>query len=173
MDTSEPSNPSNPDNPAPQPEFSVRPATTEDVPRVVEIENRVHRAPWTDGNFLSELLKPYSHFLLFTDDETDTQIAGYLVCWVMFDECQILNLAVDTPFRGMGFAKNLVRKAVSLAMKKEIKKVVLEVRKSNLAAIQLYQGLQFTITHVRKGFYGDGEDAYQMTLLLEGDLVDF
>jgi len=154
-------------------EFSLRPATTEDVPKVLQIEKKVHSFPWTEEHFSLELTKPYSHFLLLTDDETDTEIAGYIVCWLMFDECQVLNIVVDLPYRGLGLAKEMVRKAVLLASKKNIKKVVLEVRKSNLAAIQLYQGLSFTITHIRKNFYGDGEDAYQMTLNLEGELLRF
>jgi ribosomal protein S18 acetylase RimI-like enzyme len=41
------------------------------------------------------------------------------------------------------------------------------VRKSNASAIALYQGLGFVITHVRKGFYSDGEDAYQMARYLD------
>lgn len=154
-------------------ELSVRPATADDLPKVLEIEKQVHVAPWTEEHFSLELAKPYSHFLLLTDDETDTEIAGYLICWLMFDECQILNLAVSLPYRGLGLAKLMLRKAVLLASKKGVKKVVLEVRKSNLPAIQLYQGLHFAITHVRKSFYGDGEDAYQMVLHLEGDLTQF
>ena len=153
--------------------FSLRTATLDDLPKILRIEQQVHSAPWVESHFQAELTKPYSHFLLLTDDDTDTEIAGYLVCWLMFDECQILNLAVDLPYRGLGFAKQLIRKSAQLANQKGIKKVVLEVRKSNLPAIQLYQGMQFVITHVRKGFYANGEDAYHMTLSMEEDLLQF
>jgi ribosomal-protein-alanine N-acetyltransferase len=151
--------------------FSLRPATTEDLKPVLQIENHLYPSPWTEENFKAELIKPYSHFLVLTDDETDTQIAGYIVFWTLFDECQILNIAVDLPFRGMGFAKQMLRKAASLAINKGIRKLVLDVRKSNMAAIQLYQNLNFSITHIRKGFYSNGDDAYQMTLSLEGDAL--
>jgi ribosomal protein S18 acetylase RimI-like enzyme len=46
------------------------------------------------------------------------------------------------------------------------------VRKSNQAAIQLYHSAQFVITHVRKGFYSNGEDAYHMSLALQGEGLD-
>jgi ribosomal-protein-alanine N-acetyltransferase len=151
--------------------FSLRPATTEDLAAVLKIENEVHVAPWTEDHFRTELTKPYSQFLVLTDDETDIIVAGYLVCWVMFDECQVLNVATSLSYRGLGFAKQMIHKVVSTAVKKEIKKVVLEVRKSNVAAIQLYQRLNFNITHVRKAFYSDGEDAYQMILNLEGEIL--
>jgi ribosomal-protein-alanine N-acetyltransferase len=153
--------------------FSLRPATTDDLPKILETEKKVHLAPWGEENFKFELSKPYSHFLVLTDDETDEIIAGYIIYWVLFDECQILNVVVESEFRGLGYAKKMIRQAAQTALQKGIKKVSLEVRKSNSPAIQLYQNLNFTITHVRKGFYSNGEDAYQMTHLLEESLSGF
>ena len=154
-------------------QLSLRPATTEDLAKVLEIERQVHVAPWTEEHFLAELTKPYSHFLVLTDDETDLEVAGYIVFWTLFDEGQIMNVVVGTRFRGLGLAKTMIRKAASIAEKKGLKQIVLEVRKSNLPAVQLYQKLNFSITHIRKGFYSNGEDAYQMTLPLQGELIDF
>jgi ribosomal-protein-alanine N-acetyltransferase len=152
---------------------SLRPATPDDLPALLQIERRVHVAPWTLEHFQAELEKPYAQVLVVTDDETDTVIAGYIVFWLMMDECQILNVAVDLPYRGLGYAKEMVRRAVSMAMKKNLKRTVLEVRKSNQSAVQLYQRLGFTITQVRRAFYSNGEDAYQMTLFTEEDGVRF
>jgi ribosomal-protein-alanine N-acetyltransferase len=156
--------------------FSPRLATEQDLPAIAGIEQRVHVAPWTEENFRAEIEKPFSMFMLMTDDETDEVVAGYIVFWVMFEECQILNVAVDLPFRRIGLAKELVRKAVKLAMDKQVKRVVLDVRKSNAPAIELYQSLAFAITQVRKSYYSNGEDAYEMTCRLarqEGILVGY
>lgn len=153
--------------------FSLRPATPEDVAKILAIEAKVHVAPWDQTHLDSEFSKPYSHFLVLTDDETDEVIAGYIVFWTLFDEAQILNVAVDLPHRGLGYAKLLVRSAINEAVRKGIKRVLLDVRKSNLAAIQLYQGVGFVITHVRKGFYSNAEDAYQMALYMEDDGLKF
>lgn len=154
-------------------QLSLRPATTDDLPAILAIENKVHLAPWGEENFKFELSKPYSHFLVMTDDETDSVVAGYIIYWVLFDDCQILNVVVDLPFRGQGLAKKMIRQSAQTAIQKGIKKVSLEVRKSNSPAIQLYQNLKFVITHLRRGFYSNGEDAYQMTLHLEDQLPDF
>ncbi|MGZ3699566.1 MAG: ribosomal protein S18-alanine N-acetyltransferase [Bdellovibrionota bacterium] len=153
--------------------MSLRPATPEDLPQVLAIETAVKAANWTEENFRAELSKPYSHFLVLTDDETDTKIAAYIVFWILFDECQILDIAVDLPFRGLGYAKKLVGQAVKEATRKGIRKVLLDVRKSNQPAIQLYQSLKFVVTHVRKNFYSDGEEAYQMALYLNEIQVEF
>jgi ribosomal-protein-alanine N-acetyltransferase len=150
--------------------FSLRPATEDDVVQLLGIETAVHTvAPWTEENLRAEMAKPYSHFLVMTDDETDATVAGYIVFWLMFDECQILNVAVDFPFRGLGLAKQMVRLAATQAHRKGLKKVLLDVRKSNAAAIQLYQSVGFVVTHVRAKFYSNGEDAYQMALFMEED----
>ena len=154
-------------------EYSLRPVTEEDLPKLVEIEQKVHVAPWSLAHFHAELDKPYSQVLVLTDDETDSQIAAYVVYWLMLDECEILNIAVDLPFRGLRFAKRMLRQVVNAATHKDLKRVVLDVRKTNQAAIQLYQGLGFTITQVRKNFYSNGEDAYQMTLPLKDDSIQF
>ena len=153
--------------------FSLRPATPDDLPKVLEIERKFIPMPWTEENFIAEMHKPYSEFLILTDDETDEIVAGYIIYWTLFDECQILNVVVDLPFRGIGIAQQMMRRAVQRATQQNIRRMVLEVRKSNLPAIQLYQKLGWAITQVRKGFYSNGEDAYQMSLLLDGPVFDF
>lgn len=153
--------------------LSLRPATEDDLKQLAEIEARVHISPWTLEHFRSELTKPYSQVLLLTDDETDSEITGYIVIWFMFDECQILNVVVDVPHRGLGLGKLMIRKAISLAGNKGLRKMSLEVRKGNLPAIHLYQSTGFVISHIRKGFYANGEDAYLMTLSLDTEAIRF
>jgi ribosomal-protein-alanine N-acetyltransferase len=153
--------------------FSLRPATSDDLAAIYELEKKVHLAPWTEDNFRFELSKPYSQFLVMTDDETDSKVAAYIIYWVLFDECQILNVVVDLPYRGLGMAKAMIRQAAQVALKKGIKKLSLEVRKTNDPAIQLYQSLRFVITQVRRNFYSNGEDAYQMTLHLDENPIEF
>lgn len=163
--------------------YSVRLATEDDLDAIVAIENQVHAAPWSRDHFLSELSKSYSQFWVLTDDETDEIVVGYLVFWQLFDESEILNIAIGLPYRGLGFAKKLIAKAIAHSVRKGLKKLTLEVRKSNEAAIHLYQRLGFAITRVRKDFYpavltqgksrtpADGlksEDAYQMEVDLQG-----
>lgn len=148
--------------------FSFRPGTLDDLPELARIEKAVHPSPWGEEQFKSELDKPYARVLLLTDDETDSQVAGYVVFWLMFDEAQILNIAVDLPHRGMGFAKKMIRQVVAEALKKDIRRLILDVRKGNTAAVSLYQAMRFTISQIRKGFYSNGEDAY--TLVLDLDL---
>jgi ribosomal-protein-alanine N-acetyltransferase len=152
-------------------EYSLRNATSDDIAGIVALERKLYPLPWTEDHFSQELTKPYSHFLVMTDEETDEEIAGYIVFWLMFDQCEILNVAVAPERQRRGFAQQMVRKAVDLALKKNLKKVVLNVRKSNAPAIELYQKLQFGIVGVRKAFYSNREDAYELSLPLDGALI--
>jgi len=148
--------------------WSIRPASEDDVQKVSEIDHQIQPSFWTAQQFAEEMNKPYSRFLVVTDDETDELISGYLVFWIFLDEVQVHTIGVAPSFRGQGFAKRLLKQAIREGLQANCRQVSLEVRKGNLAAIQLYQGLGFTITQVRKGFYTDGEDAYQMCLSLIG-----
>jgi ribosomal-protein-alanine N-acetyltransferase len=161
---------------APSVEFSLRKGTLDDIPQLVSLEKKAYpasHAAWSSGHFQSELEKPYSQTYVLTDEETDEKVIGYVVFWIMYDECQILNVAVDPEYRRRGYGLMMVRKAIDAALRQNIQKASLNVRKSNLSAIAIYQKIGFTITHVRKRFYADGEDAYEMILGLTGERVEF
>lgn len=152
------------------PKLSMRPATEDDLPQILKIENLCYPSPcvaWTAESMVGEIQKPFSHFLLLTDDETDSVVAGYIVYWMLFDECHILNVAIDPQWRGLGLATLLVRNAINAALKKELQRVFLEVRKSNTGAVALYQKLGFFIDHIKPAFYENGEDGYFMVLFLQ------
>lgn len=151
---------------------SLRRASVDDLAHLADLDRRFIPQPWTQDQWAAELSKPYSHVLVITDDATDTEIAGYIVFWVLGDEVQVQNVAVDLPFRGLGFGARLVREAVRAGLKSEAKRVVLEVRRSNAPAIALYQSLGMSIVTVRRSFYSNGEDAYQMALSLQNTPVD-
>ena len=148
---------------------SVRPATPDDFARVLATENQVQTAPWNSGHFEAELMKPYSRFWVLSDDETDQEILGYIVFWVLLGDAQILNVATALEYRGMGYGQRLVREAVKEAIRAGAKKIVLDVRKSNLPAIHLYQKVGFLTARVQKGAYSDGEDALSMEMTLTGE----
>ena len=155
------------------PEVSLRPATADDLDAIVDIESRAHLAPWTKSHFEAEWEKPYSTTWVLTDDETDEKIFGYVTFWVMDDSVEILNIVVDLPHRGLGLAKLILQHVIREGVKREAKRLILDVRKSNLPATSLYQRAGFVITQYRKAFYSNGEDAYHMTLALDGASLDF
>jgi ribosomal-protein-alanine N-acetyltransferase len=154
------------------PGSSLRPATPDDLPALLAVEARVHTAPWTQENFEGEWEKGYSNTWVLTDDDTDREILGYVVYWLMEETIEILNIAVDFPYRGLGFAQKILQQVIREGLRQNAKRLILDVRKSNLPAVALYQKTGMAITQVRKGFYSNGEDAYHFALELEGQRLD-
>ena len=146
---------------------SIRNGTEDDVAKLAALDKRLQDNPWTEAHFRDELEKKYSTTLLMTDDETDEFIAAYIVFWLQAEECEILTVGVDPKLRRLGLAQQLVEMARKLALQAGAKRMVLNVRKSNEPAISLYQKLHFAIEHVRKRFYSNGEDAYEMVVMLD------
>jgi ribosomal-protein-alanine N-acetyltransferase len=153
--------------------FSIRPVSESDLENILKLETTSHQAPWSLESLGAELVKPFSYFWVITDDETDEQIAGYIVFWIIDRECRVLNVVVSQEARGLGYGKLLIRSAIREALRQGCTQAALEVRKSNEAAVQLYQSLGFTISRIQKSFYSNGEDAYLMDLPLEGDKETF
>ena len=150
---------------------SIRPASEDDAQKIAAVESRVHKAPWSADSVLAELKKSHAHVWVVTDDETDEEVYAYIVFVDQEDAYEILNVAVDLPHRGTGLGQTLVRKVVSEAIRAGRKRVILNVRKSNTGALELYQKQNFTVRHVRKAFYSDGEDAYEMAVELDAENV--
>jgi [ribosomal protein S18]-alanine N-acetyltransferase len=93
---------------------------------------------------------------------------GFLVAWHVADELHVLNIAVSAALRSRGIATELMRAALEYASEHEIRIVLLEVRRSNEAALALYRKLSFAATGIRAGYYADtGEDAIEMVLVLD------
>jgi ribosomal-protein-alanine N-acetyltransferase len=98
----------------------------------------------------------------------ETVIAGYLCRWLVADEVHILNVAVHPDRRRHGIGQLLMREALREARACAAEAVTLEVRRSNTGARRLYEGLGFEEVGVRRNYYGRGEDALIMRLVLTG-----
>ncbi len=136
-----------------------------DLSQVLEIENRVFSDPWPRKFFEDDLNNEFStYYLLKNDDE----IIGYGGLWFMFENCDLVNIAIDDKYQGLGYGEKLLKLLIREALLKECEFMHLEVRKSNLKAFNLYEKMGFIKTRVRKGYYEDNEDAIDMVKGLIG-----
>lgn len=107
--------------------------------------------------------------LSYVAEDEDGKIVGYVLAKMEEDPDEvphghITSLAVKRSHRRLGLAQKLMNQA-SLAMTEcfNAKYVSLHVRKSNRAALHLYQNtLKFTTSDIEPKYYADGEDAYAM-----------
>ena len=144
----------------------IRPMSESDLDVVLTIEQASFPAPWRREHFLHELGAPHAFpFVAAADGE----VAGYVCLMSLFEEAQILDIAVDPRQRGRGIARMLMEHAFRVARMQGAEFMALEVRASNMAAITLYERLGFVRTGVRRGYYEGKENAVLMEKSLLGD----
>jgi ribosomal-protein-alanine N-acetyltransferase len=146
------------------------------VSRVVRVEDpemdaleAIARACFAETSFsvAEELARPWTRAWAVRAAEGSPP-AAFLVAWHVADELHVLNVATAPPLRRRGFARALMDEALVYAAKARIRIMLLEVRRSNRAAIKLYRGLGFTALGVRARYYADNdEDAVEMILSLD------
>ncbi|MGA2410353.1 MAG: ribosomal protein S18-alanine N-acetyltransferase [Candidatus Binataceae bacterium] len=148
--------------------LKIRDAAKRDLPRIMQIERRAFDHPWTLDSFARELALPFSRTLVASlSIDRNEAIAGYLCRWLVVDECHILNVAVDPDARRRGIGERLISETIIEANAKSATVVTLEVRRSNLPARGLYRKFGFQERRLRRNYYGPGEDAIVMELLLD------
>jgi ribosomal-protein-alanine N-acetyltransferase len=168
---------------------TIRPATARDLDAVVAIERvSFSDPPWSRSAFASLLQDPHVQFLVATVnhegrdrgsvvwgrgsdgiDKSATgsadRIAGYVVTWVVFDQGDLSNLAVDPGLRRLGIGRRLLDAAIAGAQRAGAHALFLEVRESNAVALQLYSARGFSPVGRRRGYYRQpAEDALVLRL---------
>jgi ribosomal-protein-alanine N-acetyltransferase len=140
-----------------------------DLPRVVEIERAGFRHPWSEELIRRELDHAWSRILLAVEEGPDgaERILGFVVYWVVHDEIHVLNVATAVESRRRGVARALMERTAEEGRRRGARLATLEVRRSNLPAIALYQALGYRAVGVRPNYYPEeGEDAIVMDLEL-------
>lgn len=143
----------------------------EDLGEVMRIEDAAFSSPWSRGMFLTELRdNPFSNLLVARlppgpGEDPRSRLVGYCCFWLVFGEVHIMNLAVDPEWRRKGIARALVEEVLAISKKNTVKKVHLEVRRSNEAARALYEHMGFSVVGSRRNYYDrPREDALLMAL---------
>ena len=135
--------------------------TAADLDAVMEIEKDAYPYPWTLGIFRDCLHVGYCCWV-YTQGE---EIQAYGVMSIAAGESHLLNLCVRASARRTGLGTTMLRHLVQLAGRHGADVVLLEVRPSNVAAVDLYRSLGFNEVGIRKNYYpaDDGrEDALVM-----------
>ena len=128
----------------------IRAMNSNDVEALAQIERSCFSDPWSADAFTYELTNPLSCWLVAEDEG---EILGYVGSQAVIDEADIMNIAVIPPYRRRGIAKQLLQQLTAELDIKGVKKLSLEVRVSNEAAITLYFMLGFEQVGRRPGYY--------------------
>jgi ribosomal-protein-alanine N-acetyltransferase len=148
-------------------EIDIRRMTAADLDEVLAIERSSFKTPWKRVHFESELTGSYSFpFVAVCGDN----VVGYVCVQSLFEEAQILDIAVVPGRRNQGIARALMECACAVARAKGAELLILEVRASSVAAIELYHSTGFKRVGIRPQYYDASEDAILMEKSLEETL---
>jgi [ribosomal protein S18]-alanine N-acetyltransferase len=140
------------------PAFVVERVTSEqDLDAIVEIERASFKSAWTWDMFKWELQNaPVSQVHVVR--AADGAIVAFCTIWVIADEVHINNVAVLPAHRRKGLGRTLLEAVLETAASQGARRATLEVRRSNDAAIRLYQGMGFELAGARPRYYTDPEE---------------
>ncbi len=136
----------------PQGELQIRPMTFDDLDEVVKLERRCFGwGSWSKGAFGSELKRDnQSYFVVAHIGETLVGFAGWRQ---EHYEAHIANIAVHPKMRGRKIGERLLRALLEEAVRRGLNMSLLEVRKSNLVAQNLYRKYGYQVVGVRRAYY--------------------
>ncbi|HEY9060084.1 MAG TPA: ribosomal protein S18-alanine N-acetyltransferase [Pseudobacteroides sp.] len=142
-------------------DFKVVPMNLEHVNDIMIVESLSFSIPWSKNAFIEEITK--NSFAYYYAGIYKGKAVGYGGMWQVFDEGHVTNIAVHPEFRKIGIASRILEFMIGESINKGIQRMTLEVRKSNVSAINLYQKYGFINEGIRKSYYADnGEDAVIM-----------
>jgi ribosomal-protein-alanine N-acetyltransferase len=135
---------------------TLRPAEPGDVPTISAIEEEAFPCPWPEQALYGEMENDLATFKVLSLAE---KVIGYYDLWICADEAHLLNVAVAASEQQRGYGTMMVEDAIEVARGRGCRRVVLEVRPSNRAAVDLYGKFGFRMVARRPRYYADGEDA--------------
>ena len=145
--------------------LTLRPATAGDAMPLAALEAQSTPHPWSARQYRDSVAAGHTVDVALLDG----QIAGAAIWMLIVDEVDLLNIFIGQPHQGQGFGRTLLQQVITAARDTGARRMVLEVRRSNQIAQQLYRHSGFSECGLRKGYYrqSDGrEDALLMELAL-------
>jgi ribosomal-protein-alanine N-acetyltransferase len=128
--------------------IEIRRIDEEGAKCAAELEKLCFSEPWSEKAILEEAERGF-----FVAAYIDGEFAGYAGMLCVLDERDVCNIATVPEFRGKGVGRALTSALIESARESGASVIMLEVRKSNAAAIALYEKAGFTLVGQRKNFY--------------------
>lgn len=117
---------------------------------VKEICDLSFSTPWSLDALTKELLDSKAIYIVA---KLGNKVVAFGGMWIVFDEADVTNIAVHPEYRGQSFGDIIVENLIKTAKEQNATSMTLEVRVSNVAAINLYKKHNFIIEGTRKNLY--------------------
>jgi len=133
----------------------------DDLKEAYKIECEVNPSPWKYETFLSSFEVGHKGLIC----KHDSEIIGFIIFSPINPEAHILSISVTKKIQSKGVGSLLLQSMLDQCAAMNYKKIFLEVRTSNLQAINFYQKFGFSKDAIRDNYYSDNsEDALLMSI---------
>ena len=144
--------------------FRTIPLTVEYIPLLESLENAASLPFWGIDNYrrFLEEFSEYFGFCMILEVE-EKRLTGFSLARAAFEDLELLKIGVAPEFQRLGFGTLLLEDTFTEGKRRGSTRCFLEVRKSNLAAIQFYSAHGFQTAGSRVNYYSNPvEDAWVM-----------
>jgi ribosomal-protein-alanine N-acetyltransferase len=147
---------------------NIREMTSDDLGSVIDVEIAAYEHPWTLGIFRDCLRVGYSCWVY----EDESSVVAYGIVMLSGAEAHVLNLCVHPDFQRRGIGRLLLNHLTQMSRESGADTILLEVRQSNIIAMQLYLSADFHELGVRTGYYPDHEGREDAIILAKSLITD-
>ncbi len=130
--------------------LSVRSIKESDVETVARMERLYFTDAWSEKSILETMKQPQAFILVA---EENAEMVGYCIVYFAMDEAEIARIAVEASKRKQGVGQELLRATCRAGIQQGVERLLLDVRESNVPALNLYRSFGFVEDGIRKNFY--------------------
>ena len=125
--------------------YSISRLSGEDgLDEVASLEAESFTNPWSRDMLATEL-RNSDVARVYVLRDSEARLVAFCACWIILNEVHINTLAVTEEARRRGLATKLLRHIFAEAARDGADCATLEVRRSNEAALRLYEGFGFKV----------------------------
>ena len=134
---------------------NYRKMTEADIPAIATLEAQTFSDAWTREGIYGTFCQKQA---FITVAEVEGEIAGYCIVYYVMGEGEIARIAVGSEYRRRGIGKGLLDDVCGSCKEKQVERLLLDVRESNIGARTFYQMYGFGEDGIRKNFYGNPKE---------------
>lgn len=142
------------------PQYAIRPMTSADVDRVMELERAMFpKDAWSEELLRSELAEPTRRYFVAERPGVSGGggIIGYAGLRAVPPQGDVQTIAVEEAWWGRGIGAALLAELLEQARVRGVTDVFLEVRSDNPRARELYRRFGFAEIGMRRRYYRDAD----------------
>ena len=144
----------------------IKKVAMSDLNKIYTIERRIFKSDSFSRPLLQNLINSNSLFLKLETSKNIKKLIGYVIL-IKDDEHRfnLINFAIRKKYQNKGYGSLLMQKTLNIVKNHtEINKMILNVKTTNIKALNLYKKFGFKIIERIEDYYKQNESAYVMEL---------